>query len=63
MIKEKLSYNFPEKIEITFKNKKDNIKEFEIMDYLIHIAGYSLEELNSIDDSKTMYIAYFKRKS
>ena len=63
MIKQKLSCDLPEEIEITFKTKKDNIREFEIMDYLIHSVGYSLEELSSIDDSKTIYRAYFKRKS
>ena len=63
IIKKELSSDLPEKIEITFKNKADNIKEFEIMYYLINFAGYSFEELKSIDNSHTVYIAYFKRKS
>ena len=63
IVKEKLSNEFPNEMEIFFKNKKDNIKELEIIDYLIHSAGYFLEELKATDDSKTIYSAYFKRKS
>ncbi|MCI8446086.1 MAG: hypothetical protein HFH31_01175 [Bacilli bacterium] len=63
VIKEKLSNDLPEEIEITFNNKVDNGIEFMIMDYLINSAGYSIEEVKPIDDSKTMYIVYFKRKS
>lgn len=63
IIKKELSGGFSEEIEITFENKEDNIKEFEIIDYLINFAGYSFEELRPIDNSHTVYIAYFKRKS
>ena len=63
IIKKELSSGFSEEIEITFENKKDNIKEFEIIDYLINFAGYYFEELRPIDNSHTVYIAYFKRKS
>lgn len=63
MVKEKISCELPEEIEITFKNNKDNIREFEIMDYVIRSAGYSFEDIQPVDESKTMYIVYFKRKS
>lgn len=63
VIKEKLSNDLPEEIEITFNNKVDNGIELVIMDYLINSAGYSIEEVKPIDDSKAMYIVYFKRKS
>lgn len=52
-----------EEIELLFYNKEDNIDELAIMYNLINVFKYSLEQLKSIDDSRTRYLAHFKRKS
>lgn len=62
-IKKELSSGFPKRIEIIFKSKEDNIEEFEIIYYLINVAGYFFDELKPIDNSHLVYVAYFKRKS
>lgn len=36
-LKEKLSKEYPEEIEITFESKEDNAKEFEIIFYLVNV--------------------------
>lgn len=51
-----------ENIELFFYNKEDNMDEFIIIDSLINAFNYSLEQLKSIDDSHTKFLAHFKRK-
>ena len=62
-VKEELSNCIPDIIQITFKSCDDNIREFEIIDYLINVVGYSIEELRATDSSRTKFIVQFKRKS
>ena len=62
-VKEELSNGIPDIIQITFKSCEDNIREFEIIDYLINVVGYSIEELRATDSSRTKFIVQFKRKS
>lgn len=62
-VKEALSKEQPEVIEITFKTQEDNAREFEIIYYLVNCTDYLFESLTPIDDSRTNFIAYFKRKS
>lgn len=52
-----------EDIELLFYNKEDNMDEFIIIDSLINAFNYSLEQLKSIDESRTKFLAHFKRKS
>lgn len=52
-----------EEIELLFYNKEDNMDEFIIIDSLINAFNYSLEQLKSIDESRTRFLAHFKRKS
>ena len=62
-LKEKLSKEYPEEIEITFESKEDNAREFEIIFYLVNVVDYFFEKLTPLDDSRTAFIGYFKRKS
>ena len=62
-VKEALSKEQPDVIEITFKTQEDNAREFEIIYYLVNCTDYLFESLTPIDDSRTNFIAYFKRKS
>lgn len=62
-LKEELSKGYPEEIEITFKSKEDNAREFEIIFYLVNVVDYYFEKLKPLDDSRTIFIGYFKRKS
>ena len=62
-VKEALSKEQPEVIEITFKTQEDNAREFEIIYYLVNCTDYLFESLTPIDDSRTNFIAHFKRKS
>ena len=62
-VKEALSKEQPEVIEITFKTQEDNAREFEIIYYLVNCTDYLFESLTPIDDSRTNFIADFKRKS
>ena len=41
----------------------DNIKEFEIIDYLVNAAGYYIEMFRATDNARTTFIIHFKRKS
>lgn len=62
-LKHKLEDGLPDEIEVTFKNKEDNIKEFEIIFYLVNEVDYFFDKLKPIDNSHTIYLGYFKRKS
>lgn len=62
-LKEELSKEYPEEIEITFESKEDNAREFEIIFYLVNVVDYFFEKLTPLDDSRTAFIGYFKRKS
>lgn len=62
-LKEELSKEYPEEIKITFESKEDNAKELEIIFYLVNVIDYFFEKLTPLDDSRTTFIGYFKRKS
>lgn len=53
----------PDIIEITFRSKEDNASELEIMYYLVNCTDYFFESLTPIDESRTNFLAHFKRKS
>ena len=63
IVKKELSKYFPEVIEIIFKSQMDNIKEFEIIDYLVNAAGFYIEMFKATDNARTTFIVHFKRKS
>lgn len=60
-LKQELEKGFPDKIEVTFKDKKDNIEELNIIFYLINKANYRLDKLESLNDLHTIYLGIFKR--
>ena len=62
-VKDALSKELPDIIEITFKSQENNAKEFEIIYYLVNCTDYFFESLTPTDDSRTNFIAHFKRKS
>ena len=62
-VKKALSKELPDVIEITFKSQDENIREFEIIYYLVNCLDYFFESLIPIDSSRTNFIAHFKRKS
>lgn len=62
-VKEALFKEQPDVIEITFKSQEDNAREFEIIYYLVNCTDYFFESLTPTDDSRTDFIAHFKRKS
>lgn len=62
-LKQELAKGLPDEIEVTFKNKEDNIEEYEIIFYLVNVVDYFFDKLKPLDDSHTIYLGQFKRKS